>query len=156
MTFRAPPCTLGKITDTYKSYWETLLFFPIQNDGYFEGQSSVCWNTDVVERGNWWLCSHLLPVWYLFQVVLATNIAETSLTIDNIIYVIDPGFCKQNNFNSRTGMESLIVVPISKVWQTAWTFTDMLYYIQNKICCKLKIQDSDCKLCRVIKQFPWR
>jgi hypothetical protein len=48
-------------------------------------------------------------------VVLATNIAETSLTIDNIIYVIDPGFCKQNNFNSRTGMESLIVVPISKV-----------------------------------------
>lgn len=48
------------------------------------------------------------------KVVLATNIAETSLTIDNIIYVIDPGFCKQNNFNSRTGMETLIVVPISK------------------------------------------
>lgn len=48
------------------------------------------------------------------KVVLATNIAETSLTIDNIIYVIDPGFCKQNNFNSRTGMESLIIVPISK------------------------------------------
>nr|CAD7585762.1 unnamed protein product [Timema genevievae] len=48
------------------------------------------------------------------KVVLATNIAETSLTIDNIIYVIDPGFCKQNNFNSRTGMESLIVVPISR------------------------------------------
>ncbi|CAA9997872.1 unnamed protein product [Nesidiocoris tenuis] len=48
------------------------------------------------------------------KVVLATNIAETSLTIDNIIYVIDPGFCKQNNFNSRTGMESLVVVPVSK------------------------------------------
>jgi pre-mRNA-splicing factor ATP-dependent RNA helicase DHX16 len=48
------------------------------------------------------------------KVVLATNIAETSLTIDNIIYVIDPGFAKQNHFNSRTGMESLIVVPISK------------------------------------------
>lgn len=48
------------------------------------------------------------------KVVLATNIAETSVTIDNIIYVIDPGFAKQNNFNSKTGMESLIVVPISK------------------------------------------
>ncbi|XP_037958646.1 probable pre-mRNA-splicing factor ATP-dependent RNA helicase mog-4 [Teleopsis dalmanni] len=48
------------------------------------------------------------------KVILATNIAETSLTIDNIIYVIDPGFAKQNNFNSRTGMESLMVVPISK------------------------------------------
>ncbi|CAD7086133.1 unnamed protein product [Hermetia illucens] len=48
------------------------------------------------------------------KVILATNIAETSLTIDNIIYVIDPGFAKQNNFSSRTGMESLMVVPISK------------------------------------------
>jgi len=48
------------------------------------------------------------------KVVLATNIAETSLTIDNIIFVIDPGFAKQNNFNSRTGMETLMVVPISK------------------------------------------
>ncbi|XP_041778833.1 pre-mRNA-splicing factor ATP-dependent RNA helicase DHX16 [Anopheles merus] len=48
------------------------------------------------------------------KVILATNIAETSLTIDNIIYVIDPGFAKQNNFNSRTGMETLLVVPISK------------------------------------------
>jgi pre-mRNA-splicing factor ATP-dependent RNA helicase DHX16 len=28
--------------------------------------------------------------------------------------VIDPGFAKQNNFNSRTGMETLMVVPISK------------------------------------------
>jgi hypothetical protein len=74
-------------------------------------------------------------------VVLATNIAETSLTIDNIIYVIDPGFCKQNNFNSRTGMESLIIVPISKVWQTALKFSDILYYIQNKIDYKLKIKN---------------
>lgn len=48
------------------------------------------------------------------KVVLATNIAETSLTIDNIIYVIDPGFNKQNSYNARTGMESLMVVPVSK------------------------------------------
>ncbi|VEL31699.1 unnamed protein product [Protopolystoma xenopodis] len=45
---------------------------------------------------------------------MATNIAETSLTIDGIIYVIDTGFCKQNFYSSRTGIESLIVVPISK------------------------------------------
>ena len=51
----------------------------------------------------------------VFQVVLATNIAETSLTIDGIIYVIDPGFCKQKCYNPRTSMESLVVVPCSKV-----------------------------------------
>ncbi|GAB4815704.1 hypothetical protein N2152v2_002750 [Parachlorella kessleri] len=48
------------------------------------------------------------------KVVLATNIAETSLTIDGIKYVIDPGFCKQNSYNPRSGMESLQVTPISK------------------------------------------
>jgi hypothetical protein len=48
------------------------------------------------------------------QVVLATNIAETSLTIDGIKYVIDPGFAKQNSYNPRSGMESLIVTPVSK------------------------------------------
>ncbi|XP_013784938.2 LOW QUALITY PROTEIN: putative pre-mRNA-splicing factor ATP-dependent RNA helicase DHX16 [Limulus polyphemus] len=48
------------------------------------------------------------------KVILATNIAETSLTIDGIIYVIDPGFNKQNSYNARTGMESLVVTPISK------------------------------------------
>ncbi|CAK9203293.1 unnamed protein product [Sphagnum troendelagicum] len=48
------------------------------------------------------------------KVVLATNIAETSLTIDGIKYVIDPGFCKQKSYSPRTGMESLIITPVSK------------------------------------------
>ncbi|XP_018416161.1 PREDICTED: putative pre-mRNA-splicing factor ATP-dependent RNA helicase DHX16 isoform X1 [Nanorana parkeri] len=48
------------------------------------------------------------------KVVVATNIAETSLTIEGIIYVIDPGFCKQKSYNARSGMESLIVTPCSK------------------------------------------
>lgn len=46
------------------------------------------------------------------KVVLATNIAETSITIDGVVYVIDPGFVKQNSYNPRTGMESLVVVPV--------------------------------------------
>lgn len=46
--------------------------------------------------------------------VLATNIAEASLTIDGIMYVVDPGFCKQKVYNPKTGMDSLVVVPISQ------------------------------------------
>lgn len=48
------------------------------------------------------------------KVVLATNIAETSITIDGISYVIDPGYVKENVFNPATGMESLVVVPCSR------------------------------------------
>lgn len=47
------------------------------------------------------------------KVVLATNIAETSITIDGVVFVIDPGFVKQNSYNPRTGMSSLVVVPVS-------------------------------------------
>lgn len=48
------------------------------------------------------------------KVVLATNIAETSITIDGVVYVIDPGFVKQNSYNPRNGMSSLTVVPCSR------------------------------------------
>ncbi|CAG8950021.1 hypothetical protein HYFRA_00004355 [Hymenoscyphus fraxineus] len=48
------------------------------------------------------------------KVVLATNIAETSLTIDGIVYVIDPGFVKENIYNPATGMSKLVAVPCSR------------------------------------------
>ena len=49
------------------------------------------------------------------QVVVSTNIAETSLTIDGVVFVIDPGFAKQKVYNPRIRVESLLVTAISKV-----------------------------------------
>ena len=48
------------------------------------------------------------------KVVIATNIAETSITINGIVYVIDAGFVKVRAFNPESGVDSLIIVPTSK------------------------------------------
>jgi pre-mRNA-splicing factor ATP-dependent RNA helicase DHX16 len=48
------------------------------------------------------------------KVVLATNIAETSLTIDGISYVIDCGLEKQNSYNAISGLNQLVIVPCSR------------------------------------------
>ena len=44
--------------------------------------------------------------------IVSTNIAETSLTVDGIIYVIDSGYCKFKVYNPKMGMDSLTVRPL--------------------------------------------
>ncbi|KAJ2869707.1 hypothetical protein GGH93_006085 [Coemansia aciculifera] len=48
------------------------------------------------------------------KVVVATNIAETSLTVDGVKYVVDCGYYKLKVYNPRIGMDSLQITPISQ------------------------------------------
>ncbi|KAJ2142415.1 Pre-mRNA-splicing factor ATP-dependent RNA helicase PRP16, partial [Coemansia sp. RSA 678] len=48
------------------------------------------------------------------KVVVATNIAETSLTVDGVRYVVDTGYYKLKVYNPRIGMDSLQITPISQ------------------------------------------
>ncbi|KAI3323695.1 P-loop containing nucleoside triphosphate hydrolase protein [Xylariaceae sp. AK1471] len=48
------------------------------------------------------------------KVILSTNIAEASVTIEGIVYVIDSGFVKLRAFDPLTGIESLTATPVSK------------------------------------------
>uniref|UniRef100_A0A8H7NE43 Uncharacterized protein n=1 Tax=Bionectria ochroleuca TaxID=29856 RepID=A0A8H7NE43_BIOOC len=48
------------------------------------------------------------------KVVFSTNIAEASVTIEGIVYVVDCGFVKQRAYNPKTGIETLTATPVSK------------------------------------------
>ncbi|KAG2440689.1 hypothetical protein HYH02_010267 [Chlamydomonas schloesseri] len=48
------------------------------------------------------------------KVIVSTNIAETSLTVDGILYVIDTGYVKMKVYNPKMGMDALQVFPISQ------------------------------------------
>ncbi len=48
------------------------------------------------------------------RVILATNVAETSLTLPNIRYVVDSGLVRQSSYNGSTGIQELSTVFVSK------------------------------------------
>ncbi|KAG0502404.1 hypothetical protein HPP92_002476 [Vanilla planifolia] len=48
------------------------------------------------------------------KVIISTNIAETSLTLEGVVYVVDSGYSKQRFYNPISDIENLIVAPISR------------------------------------------
>jgi HrpA-like RNA helicase len=53
------------------------------------------------------------------KVILATNVAETSITINGVVYVIDTGVAKVRQHDTAAAADALVVVPVSKAeaWQ---------------------------------------
>ena len=59
----------------------------------------------------------MIIVQHLGRQDVLQEVTETGVSICPMLmlqYVIDPGFCKQNGYTPRTGMETLTVTPISK------------------------------------------
>jgi hypothetical protein len=51
--------------------------------------------------------------------IVATNIAETSITVPHVRFVVDCGYAKQKTFDPARAIESLLIVPISQVYTLA-------------------------------------
>jgi hypothetical protein len=47
--------------------------------------------------------------------IVATNVAETSITVEGVVYVVDSGVMKLKSYKAASGMDSLDVVAISRV-----------------------------------------
>lgn len=64
------------------------------------------------------------------KVVIATNLAETSITIDDCVYVIDVGRMKENRFDPNKSMESLETVWVSKANALQVNFSIDFFYLK--------------------------
>ncbi|XP_030042031.1 ATP-dependent RNA helicase DHX33 [Microcaecilia unicolor] len=74
------------------------------------------------------------------KVILSTNIAETSITITGIKYVIDTGMVKAKKYNPESGLEILAVQRVSKA--QAWQRTGRAGREDNGVCYRLYTEDD--------------
>ncbi|MEV7448452.1 ATP-dependent RNA helicase HrpA [Streptomyces nigra] len=102
---------------------------------FLSGEREIRDTADALEKkkhsraGGAWQSMEVLPLYArlshaeqhrVFQphtgrrIVLATNVAETSLTVPGIKYVIDPGFARISRYSHRTKVQRLPIEPISQ------------------------------------------
>lgn len=74
------------------------------------------------------------------RIVLATNVAETSLTIPGIVFVVDAGLARINRNNPRSGVTQLQIEPISRA--SADQRKGRAGRIQSGICFRLYAEDD--------------
>ncbi|ESQ43663.1 hypothetical protein EUTSA_v10015658mg, partial [Eutrema salsugineum] len=85
------------------------------------------------------------------KIFISTDIAKTSLTIDGVIDVIDPGFSKQKMYHPRTRVESLLVSPISKA--SADQRAGCAGRTQPGKCFRLYTEESLTKICNALEDL---
>jgi HrpA-like RNA helicase len=78
------------------------------------------------------------------KIILSTNIAETSVTLDGIVYVIDSGKFKSREYSAATGMETLTVSNISQA--QADQRKGRAGRVSAGLCFRLYPEDAFCKL----------
>lgn len=78
------------------------------------------------------------------KIIVATNIAETSVTIPNIVYVIDCGLVKQRHYYADTGVDRLIIVPVSQA--EAFQRSGRAGRVKHGQCYRLMQEDEFMKL----------
>jgi ATP-dependent helicase HrpA len=74
------------------------------------------------------------------RIVLATNVAETSLTVPGIRYVIDPGFARISRYSPRTKVQRLPIEPISRA--SADQRRGRCGRVRDGVCIRLYAQDD--------------
>jgi ATP-dependent RNA helicase DHX37/DHR1 len=119
----------GPTTDTTKDDYDELNFIADEEDDTDDDDADF--DVPEEEAGTGPLQMHILPLFSLLptreqmrvfeppprnsrQIILATNIAETSLTIPGIRYVFDCGRAKERRFDKESGVQSYEVGWISK------------------------------------------
>lgn len=84
------------------------------------------------------------------KIICSTNIAEASLTIDGVVYVIDTGLMKQKMYNPRARLESLVVCGISKAFanqragRAGRTGNGKCYRLYTKEAYEIELPPSSC------------
>jgi ATP-dependent RNA helicase DHX57 len=73
------------------------------------------------------------------KIVVATNIAETSITVDDVVYVIDTGRHKEVQYDASRRMAALVDVWCSKANCTQRKVCSLCVLNTSKRCCVLDV-----------------
>jgi ATP-dependent helicase HrpA len=85
------------------------------------------------------------------KIIVATNVAETSITVPGIRYVVDTGLARTLRYDPRTRTTSLPILPVSK--SSADQRKGRCGRMENGICVRLFPEDYDSRLMHTLPEI---